>query len=84
MRCALMMIRLSAAWRKISVSRTTGMTPEAMMSASTWPGPDRRQLVDIADKDQRRSSGIALSSACISGTSTIEVSSTTSRSQSSG
>ena len=35
MRCALVMIRLWAAWRKISVSRTTGTAPEAMMSAST-------------------------------------------------
>src|SRR5687768_13288544 len=39
MRWALAMIRLSAAWRKISVSRTIGTAPEPMMSASTWPGP---------------------------------------------
>ena len=36
-RCALVMIRLSAAWRKISVSRTTGTAPEPMMSARTCP-----------------------------------------------
>ena len=34
-----MMIRLCAACRNTSVSRTTGTAPEAMMSASTWPGP---------------------------------------------
>ena len=33
------MISLSADWRKISVSSTTGTAPEAMMSASTLPGP---------------------------------------------
>ena len=38
-RCALMMMRLSAACRNTSVSRTTGTAPEPMMSASTWPGP---------------------------------------------
>jgi hypothetical protein len=38
-RCALVMIRLSAAWRKISVSLTTGTAPEAMMSPRTCPGP---------------------------------------------
>ena len=49
------------------------------------PRPDRGQLVDVADQDQRRPwRGTALSSACISGTSTIETSSTTSRSHSSG
>ena len=39
MRCALQMISLSADWRKISVSSTTGNTPEEMMSDSTLPGP---------------------------------------------
>src|SRR5271154_3412992 len=39
MRWALMMIRLAAACRNTSVSRTTGTTPEPMMSASTCPGP---------------------------------------------
>ena len=33
--CALVMIRLWAAWRKTSVKRTTGTAPEAMMSART-------------------------------------------------
>ena len=38
-RWALVMIWLVAAWRKISVKRTTGTAPEAMISANTWPGP---------------------------------------------
>ena len=41
---------------------------------------DGRQLVDIANDQQRGSVGTAFISACISMTSTIEVSSTTSRS----
>ena len=53
MRCALTMIRLSAAWRNTSVSRTTGTAPEPMMSAQHLAGADRRQLVDVADQDQR-------------------------------
>ena len=32
-------IQLCPAWRKISVSRTTGTAPEAIRSASTVPGP---------------------------------------------
>ncbi len=39
MRCALVMIRLAAAWRNTSVSRITGTAPEPITSASTWPGP---------------------------------------------
>ncbi len=34
-----MTMRLSAAWRKISVSSTTVAAPEAMTSDSTAPGP---------------------------------------------
>ena len=49
------MIRLSAAWRNTSVRRTTGTAPDAMMSAEHLPRPDRRQLIDIADEQQRRS-----------------------------
>jgi hypothetical protein len=33
------MIRLWAACLNTSVSRTTGTAPDAIMSASTWPGP---------------------------------------------
>ena len=36
---AVVTIRLRAAWRNTSVNRTTGTAAEAMMSASTWPGP---------------------------------------------
>jgi hypothetical protein len=50
----LVTIRLRAAWRNTSVSRTTDTAPLAMMSASTCPGPDRGQLVDVAHEDQRR------------------------------
>ena len=32
-------IRLSIAWRKTSVSSTTGMTPEAIISCRTLPAP---------------------------------------------
>ena len=39
MRWALTTIMLSAAWRKISVRRTTGTAPLAMTSPSTVPGP---------------------------------------------
>ena len=38
-RWALTTMRLSAACRNTSVSRTTGTRPELMMSASTCPGP---------------------------------------------
>ena len=39
MRWALTMMRLSAAWRNTSMSRTTGTAADPMTSASTWPGP---------------------------------------------
>ena len=38
-RCALTMIRLSAACRKTSVKRTTGTEADAMISPRTCPGP---------------------------------------------
>ena len=38
MRRAVLMIRLCAAWRKTSVSRTTGSTRLSMMYRSTMPG----------------------------------------------
>ena len=84
MRWALAMIWLSAAWRKISVSRTTGTAPEPMMSASTWPGPTDGSWSTSPTRISAASSGTARRSACISGTSTIDVSSTTSRSHVSG
>src|SRR5277367_1509225 len=78
------MMRLSAAWRKTSVKRMTGTAPEAMMSASTCPGPTEGSWSTSPTSSSAAWSGKARSRARISGTSTIEVSSTTSRSQSSG
>jgi len=76
------MIRLSAAWRKTSVKRTTGMAPDAMTSANTCPGPTEGSWSTSPTSSSAARSGKALSSARISGTSTMDVSSTTSRSQS--
>src|SRR6516164_5841450 len=84
MRWALVMIRLCAACRNTSVSRTTGTAPDEMMSASTWPGPTEGSWSMSPTINREALSGTALKSACISMTSTMEASSTTSRSQSSG
>ena len=43
-------MRLAAACRNTSVSRTSGTAPESMMSANTCPGPTE-ELVDIADDE---------------------------------
>ena len=45
------MIQLCAAWRKISVSRTTGTAPRRDDVGQHLTRPDRRQLVDVADED---------------------------------
>ena len=82
MRWALMMIRLAAACRNTSVSRTTGTAPEPMMSASTCPGPTEGSWSISPTISNAASSGVAFNSACINMTSTIDASSTTSRSQS--
>ena len=82
MRWALTMIRLPAAWRNTSVSRTTGTMPLSIRSPEHLPGAHRGQLIDVADQQQAARAGTARSRWCMSGTSTIEVSSTTSRSQS--
>jgi hypothetical protein len=82
--CAVVMILLCAAWRNTSVSRTTGTAPEPMMSASTWPGPTEGSWSMSPTISRAACSGTAFSSDCIRSTSTIELSSTTSRSQSSG
>src|SRR5580700_4586140 len=84
MRWALMMIRLAAACRNTSVNRTTGTAPEPMMSASTCPGPTEGNWSISPTINSAALSGVAFTSACISMTSTIEASSTTSRSQSRG
>ena len=77
-------MRLSAAWRKTSVKRTTGTAPEPMMSASTCPGPTDGSWSTSPTSSNAARSGKARSTERISGTSTIEVSSMISRSHSSG
>ena len=81
---AVVTIRLCAAWRNTSVNRTTGTAPEAMISASTWPGPTEGSWSTSPTIRRAASSGTAASSARISITSTIDVSSITSRLQWSG
>src|SRR6202040_2487735 len=78
------MMRLCAACRKTSVRRTTGTAPDEMTSANTWPGPTEGSWSMSPTIKRADLSGTALMSDCISMTSTIEASSTTSRSQSSG
>ena len=48
------MIRLAAACRNTSVKRTTGRRARADDVGQDLPGSDGRQLVDIADDEQRR------------------------------
>ena len=81
---AVVTIRLCAAWRNTSVNRTTGTAPEAMMSASTWPGPTEGSWSTSPTISIAASSGTTATSARISITSTMDVSSITSRPQSSG
>ena len=52
--CAARTISERAAWRKISVRRTVGTAPDSMRSSRTRPGPDRRELVDVADEQHVR------------------------------
>src|SRR6476660_5208935 len=60
------MMRLWAACRNTSVRRTTGTAPDAMMSASTWPGPtDGSWSMSPTIKSAARS-GTAFVSDCIS------------------
>src|SRR6476659_1813413 len=84
MRWALVMMWLCAACRKTSVRRTTGTAPDEMTSASTWPGPTEGSWSMSPTIRRAALSGTAFISDCISMTSTIEVSSITNRSQSSG
>src|SRR5271157_4545123 len=79
-----MMIRLAAACRNTSVRRTTGTTPEPMMSANTCPGPTEGSWSISPTISSAALSGVAFMSACINMTSTMEASSITSRSQSTG
>src|SRR4249919_3254381 len=84
MRWAFTMIWLCAACRNTSVRRTTGTAPDEMTSASTCPGPTEGSWSMSPTIKSAAVSGSAFMSACMSMTSTMEVSSTTSRSQSSG
>src|SRR4029450_4235559 len=77
MRRALMMMRLWAACRNTSVTRTTDTAPDEITSASTWPGPTEGSWSMAPTIRMAALSGTAFISACISMTSTIEVSSTT-------
>ena len=56
MRWAVVMMRLCAACRNTSVSRTTGMAPEEITSARTCPVPQGK-LVDIANDQQSGGGG---------------------------
>src|SRR5437016_4842702 len=84
MRWALVTMRLCAACRNTSVRRTTGTAPDEMTSASTWPGPTEGSWSVSPTTKRAALSGTAFTRACISMTSTMDVSSTTNRSQSSG
>ena len=84
-RWALVTIRLPAAWRNTSVRRTTGTAPEAMMSASTCPGPTEGSWSTSPTSSSAAPLGQRPAAARASAARPpCEVSSTTSRSQSSG
>jgi hypothetical protein len=82
-RCALVMMWLPAACLNTSVSRTTGTTPLSIKSPSTVPGPTGGSWSTSPTRTNPARLGTARTSECISGTSTIEVSSTTRRPQAS-
>ena len=63
-------IRLCAAWRNTSVRRTSGTAPEAMMSASTCPGPTKGSWSTSPTISSAASSGTAANSDRMSSTST--------------
>jgi hypothetical protein len=78
-------MRELAAWRKTSVSRMTGTDTRVDQISQELAGTDRRQLVDVTHKNHRCAEvATALSNWFASGTSIIEHSSATRRSQSSG
>ncbi len=79
-----MMMRLVCACRKIRVRRTTGNTPQAIMSRSTFPAPTAGSWSVSPTRSRRMDSGTAFNSAFIRIISIIEHSSTTRTSPSSG
>src|ERR1035437_5691008 len=83
-RWALMMIRLCAACRNTSARRTTGTTLLSITCCSTMPGPTDGNWSMSPTKSRLAFGGRARSRFAMSVTSTIEVSSTTRRSQSKG
>jgi hypothetical protein len=78
------MILLAAAWRNTSVKRTTGTRPLSIRSRKAFPGPTEGSWSTSPTRISAELIGIARSSAYIRRTSTIQVSSTISRSHSSG
>ena len=84
MRWALVTIRLSIDWRKISVSCTTGNSWEAMRSPSTFPAPTEGSWSQSPTKIRRQPRGRARRTPSNRETSTMESSSTTTASHSKG
>ena len=82
--CAVVMMRLVAACRWISTRRVTTTAPDRMMSPSTWPGPTEGNWSASPTSSTAIPGGTAFSTCAIISTSTIDVSSMTSRSPSSG
>src|SRR5580693_3969140 len=83
-RCALTTIPDCCACRKIFVSRTTGSDPAASRSRSTSPAPTDGSWSTSPTSSRCAPGATALTSLLARITSTIEVSSTTTRSASSG
>ena len=79
-RWALVMMRLLAAWRKISVRRMTGSRPLSMQSRSTSPQPTGGSWSASPTIKSRVPRGRAFNRAFIRGTSTMLISSTMIRS----
>ena len=73
---ALRTMALSAAWRKISVRRTMGMTPLRMRSENRLPGPTLGSWSGSPTRMSRHSGRRARSRPCMRVISTMEVSST--------
>ena len=82
--CALTMMSLSDAWRKIRFRRTTLQAWESMMSFNTHPGPTLGSWLTSPTRISLVPTEIALSREYISEISTIDISSTMITSASSG
>src|SRR5207244_2528322 len=83
-RLALVTMPDCRAWRKILVSRTAGSDPAASRSRSTSPAPTEGSWSTSPTSSRCAPGGTALTSLLARMTSTMEVSSTTTRSASSG